>query len=1057
MTDLTFKIAKLKTAKDGEPRVATYTIQSFVKLIGKPKLSKMSYEKYHLHKAEQKRFAFLSKEAHERGDKAEKIRLSAEAKSHKDALSIIKDGAAVMPFIFENDVTYKIVKNGWKQRDNSRIQSFSLVMLDIESNITKEQIHEVLREYEYVLWPSISHRPDDPRFRVVLFPAEPLLPADAQALIYRVDALLPANNALDKKTQAIDSASLEEGRLMYLPCWLSNHPEQYFYVQNEGKLLNASSFELTPEQQDVVQQRIELAAATKEKTRQTNVLRQAALGVQSASVIEKDGKLWLNPTAELQTDTGWITVQDIDGHISGVACPAHGDVTGSEFVDVNQYGRPYLHCKHCGTIRMLSKPSDEPARLVLVKRKKPAIQEAVQESQVTQDAPEAAQSRNEGLVFQEPENIQILNERYLPIAVKDMLPKRGVMLVKSPKGTGKTELLQHICADLVKRKDRTLLLGHRVFLMKNIAERLNMDCYHGMSVDEIRGSDELALCMNSLTKIDTNDEPYDTLIIDESEQVLRHLISNTMRTTRPIVVSNLFWVLKNAKRVICLDADLTDELTIYLLQTIRGDPITDNNVAIINNYVFAGRSTVMYQDGWHLFSEMIADAQRGVRCYVASNNKQRLNVIAAILEQSNIPHLNVNADTNDEDSPLFDPRCPSFILDPTTESINYQVVLASPTAQTGISLDEVDGKACFDRVYGFFDNNIGTFQDIDQALSRVRGCNDIRTWVQQVTEQTPEKTEKEIHADLIEKESKHRTATRVIIQGEEHHFTKGEWTWSYVYARLAHLTHLWERNKYNQFNELRKSTGYEITEVPEDETEASLGKAMYKAAEAALVAPSRAAAIMAAPDIDEELFFELSKKRSKTQEEKLLLDRAKYQRALGEEFTLENVQKGIQQNLLATLKQLEITSNWSDEDRAMYDAATRPTGSITFTDGSTHLIRTQLLESICAAADMKYSDLTNDIKAAAESNSQVTVSPEQLLAMAAHFEKNKRDYALFFESRIKDPTNEKTVMKVWNAVFKDVLPPLKKKRVRVNGEDTKTYVVDWEKKDVIWSRFGKAQ
>src|SRR5262245_35587975 len=92
------------------------------------------------------------------------------------------------------------------------------------------------------------------------------------------------------------------------------------------------------------------------------------------------------------------------------------------------------------------------------------------------------------------------DQRYLPDDLSFRLPKIGIIAIKSPKGTGKTVLLKQVVEDCNKRKKSVLLLGHRVFLLKDLAVRSNLAYY--LDIDNGEIADRLALCLNSLTRID---------------------------------------------------------------------------------------------------------------------------------------------------------------------------------------------------------------------------------------------------------------------------------------------------------------------------------------------------------------------------------------------------------------------------------------------------------------------------------------------------------------------------------------------------------------------------
>ena len=164
-------------------------------------------------------------------------------------------------------------------------------------------------------------------------------------------------------------------------------------------------------------------------------------------------------------------------------------------------------------------------------------------------------------------NITLTNDRYLRLEEIG----NGLTLIKSPKNSGKTQLLEALVA---KDAGSILLIGHRVTLLRNTCRRLGLDLY----LDQPEGplsSKRLGVCLDSLGRLASPDlRTFSTIIIDESEQVLSHFLSETMakRGRGPEHVFIIFKeLLRRAKRVIALDADLS-WTTFDPLTKMRSEP-----------------------------------------------------------------------------------------------------------------------------------------------------------------------------------------------------------------------------------------------------------------------------------------------------------------------------------------------------------------------------------------------------------------------------------------------------------------------------------------------------
>jgi hypothetical protein len=166
-------------------------------------------------------------------------------------------------------------------------------------------------------------------------------------------------------------------------------------------------------------------------------------------------------------------------------------------------------------------------------------------------------------------HIDITADEFLRLArVED-----GITLVKSPKGTGKTECLRGVIAG-----DRSvLLIGHRVALIHQSCARLDLQCYLDHEDRHLKAR-RLGVCLDSLQRLQGDDgvlTAFDTVVIDESEQVLMHFLSDTMSAEgrAPAAVFTVFkTLLRRARRVIALDADLgwtTFETLTRLVSVLR--------------------------------------------------------------------------------------------------------------------------------------------------------------------------------------------------------------------------------------------------------------------------------------------------------------------------------------------------------------------------------------------------------------------------------------------------------------------------------------------------------
>ena len=259
-----------------------------------------------------------------------------------------------------------------------------------------------------------------------------------------------------------------------------------------------------------------------------------------------------------------ITVTDRHGNVhrlidlpprTSIHCPVHIDNNPSAFTLKSGKGTPGIHCKTCNAtffIRLEGPYYDFDYKLDIPRAKN--IEE-IEEMLLDEDpvfGPET-QKLHTGIHF--------VKERYL----SDVNTTADLVLIKSPKGSGKTEWLTTIVDKAKHDKQSVLLIGHGQSLIMNTAKRLSLTPYihivddpaTGRSVIEpTRPTRYFAICVDSLSKLDARSTAFNIVIIDEVEQVIAHLTADTLRDRRRDALVYLRHYLQRAARVYCLDADL---------------------------------------------------------------------------------------------------------------------------------------------------------------------------------------------------------------------------------------------------------------------------------------------------------------------------------------------------------------------------------------------------------------------------------------------------------------------------------------------------------------------
>lgn len=342
-----------------------------------------------------------------------------------------------------------------------------------------------------------------------------------------------------------------------------------------------------------------------------------------------------------------------------------------------------------------------------------------------------------------PVSVEVNTQDLSTIGLK--VPDSGIIGILSGKGTGKTKLLVQLLQD----SEELIGLTHRISLGRANAERLGATYIkdadratqsaktsifdsrkHNFCSTYLDENGEptkrIYLCGESLLSINPRDftnQGFD-LVIDEAVQFLRSLLTSSTCNQdgkRPVLLARFTELCSRARRIILADADL-DDATINYIKTLRGE---GSCYLIKNNYKPKSYKAVIVDcpDYSWVVVHAVAMANAGKKIFVATDSRNGSEVLAEMIKQGlKVPEhriLVINQSTSGDE------KAQAFIKNPSTESKNYDVIIASPSMSTGVSIE----------INGYFDEVIGIFYgvlndgDIAQALGRVREPVERIVWV----------------------------------------------------------------------------------------------------------------------------------------------------------------------------------------------------------------------------------------------------------------------------------------------------------------------------------------
>ncbi len=298
-----------------------------------------------------------------------------------------------------------------------------------------------------------------------------------------------------------------------------------------------------------------------------------------------------------------------------------------------------------------------------------------------------------------PIDLQV-NSRYLPEL--NIPPETKLIGIKSAKGTGKTASLTKIVSQAIARQQQVLVIGHRVQLVKELCQRFGLNYITEVVNCSEKSTLGYGLCIDSLhsssqAQFNPHDWHNSLVIIDEVEQVLWHALNSSTCKDRRVEILKSFKslmqnVLANQGQLYVADADLSDIALDYLisLSGLEIKPyIVQNNWQ--NNHALAWQ-VYDYQgkSPKRLVGNLEAHIQQGGKPFICLSaqkltSKWGTQNLEAYLKQKFPQKRILRIDSES----LADHQHPAYNCIAKLEQIlgRYDVVLASPSIETGISIE----------------------------------------------------------------------------------------------------------------------------------------------------------------------------------------------------------------------------------------------------------------------------------------------------------------------------------------------------------------------------------
>jgi len=465
--------------------------------------------------------------------------------------------------------------------------------------------------------------------------------------------------------------------------------------------------------------------------------------------------------------------------------------------------------------------------------------------------------------------------------LKDSLPDRGIIALKSAKGTGKSWQIKEIIKDSKAKGKAIISITPRIALGRSQAIEWDIEWID--DVGRIHQEISIGACWDSLQKVSHLDWSNRDVIIDESELGTEHLLASSTCKDRRAKLLRIFEAkikecLGGTGRVILSDADQTDIPIDYIKGIAPDAPLY-----IVENDAPPALWKGLFSTGKvdESLEMLFEDIENGEKLAIATDSQSQAEALAKdiSLRYPDILIDRVDGKTTQDDYGR------EWIKKPN-ESISLylpDILIYTPSMGVGVSIT----KEHFSKVYGFFHGVLAPSQ-CRQMLARVRlpiprviWCME-RGMISGGAPLTPKAVKNSIHknvdeglslSDLVNAIGPDNQDLEGIYQVITDIRNGGQWDNVHLdtYAKLKARRNYGLNQLAVQLREELKEEGHEIIDFYSSES-TGLGDALRDGKEK--LKEEEATAIANAEDISIEEAQDMSYKHSLTEEERHKMQKA---------------------------------------------------------------------------------------------------------------------------------------------------------------------------------------
>lgn len=244
---------------------------------------------------------------------------------------------------------------------------------------------------------------------------------------------------------------------------------------------------------------------------------------------------------------------------------------------------------------------------------------------------------------------------------KFLYAKNGLLSIRSPMGTGKSKIINHVIEECHEQDMKVLIITNRISVAQDFSKKYNIKLYNA---DKYEIGDSLVVQFDSLWRY--NIRFFDIVIMDEFISLMLHSRNNLNNNN--FNIAKFFGCFQ--KKLVIADAFLTGYENFLISK--------DTNLHMIDNVYRDGTELYNYNN-FNAFVQQLVYTVEKNKITVSSTSLSFINSLTLLLKNKGLKVVTLTADTPESTKKLI------YGLFEKDDHDKWDVLIYSPTLTVGVS------------------------------------------------------------------------------------------------------------------------------------------------------------------------------------------------------------------------------------------------------------------------------------------------------------------------------------------------------------------------------------